>query len=94
MTADAFTEEQKRYLEGFVSGVQSSRVAAGMKPLGGIGGGSGISAGGQVGDGGSGGAVAPFVGIRRGSTLDRQLDPALITVATRMTDISAEMKPR
>ncbi|MGL4397444.1 MAG: NirA family protein [Hyphomicrobium sp.] len=39
MTADAFTEEQKRYLEGFVSGVQSSRVAAGMKPLGSISGG-------------------------------------------------------
>lgn len=35
MTADTFTDEQKRYLEGFVSGVQTSRVAAGLKPLGG-----------------------------------------------------------
>lgn len=40
MTADAFTEDQKRYLEGFVSGVQTSRVAAGLKPVGGIGGGA------------------------------------------------------
>ena len=39
MTAEAFTDEQKRYLEGFVSGVQTSRVAAGLKPLGGVGGG-------------------------------------------------------
>ena len=38
MTAEAFTDEQKRYLEGFVSGVQTSRVAAGLKPLGGVGG--------------------------------------------------------
>lgn len=37
MTVDTFTDEQKRYIEGFVSGVQTSRVAAGMKPLGGIG---------------------------------------------------------
>ena len=37
MTAEMFTDEQKRYLEGFVSGVQTSRVAAGMKPLGGVG---------------------------------------------------------
>ena len=35
MTAEAFTDEQKRYLEGFVSGVQTSRVAAGLKPVGG-----------------------------------------------------------
>ncbi|MGQ0457901.1 MAG: NirA family protein [Hyphomicrobium sp.] len=41
MTAEAFTDEQKRYLEGFVSGVQSSRVAAGLKPVGGIGGAGG-----------------------------------------------------
>ena len=40
MTADTFTDEQKRYLEGFVSGVQTSRAAAGLKPLGGVGGGS------------------------------------------------------
>lgn len=40
MTIDAFNDEQKRYLEGFVSGVQTSRVAAGMKPLGGIGAGA------------------------------------------------------
>ncbi len=38
MTAETFTDEQKRYLEGFVSGVQTSRVAAGLKPLGGVGG--------------------------------------------------------
>jgi ferredoxin-nitrite reductase len=37
MTAEAFTDEQKRYLEGFVSGVQTSRVAAGLKPLSGVG---------------------------------------------------------
>ncbi len=28
-----FSSEQKRYLEGFVSGVQAGRVAQGMKPL-------------------------------------------------------------
>jgi ferredoxin-nitrite reductase len=32
-----FSEEQKRYLEGFVSGVQASRAAAGLKPLSGVG---------------------------------------------------------
>jgi ferredoxin-nitrite reductase len=37
MTAEAFTDEQKRYLEGFVSGVQTSRVAAGLQPVGGAG---------------------------------------------------------
>jgi ferredoxin-nitrite reductase len=37
MTAEPFTDEQKRYLEGFVSGVQTSRVAAGLKPLSGVG---------------------------------------------------------
>jgi sulfite reductase beta subunit-like hemoprotein len=40
MTVDAFNDEQKRYLEGFLSGVQTSRVAAGLKPLGGLGGGT------------------------------------------------------
>ena len=40
MTAEPFTDEQKRYLEGFVSGVQTSRVAAGLKPLSGAGGGA------------------------------------------------------
>ncbi len=39
MTAENFTDEQKRYLEGFVSGVQTSRVAAGLKPLGCVAGG-------------------------------------------------------
>ena len=33
MTAD-FSTEQKRYLEGFVSGVQAGRVARGMSPIG------------------------------------------------------------
>src|SRR5262245_7144304 len=33
-----FSDEQKRYLEGFVSGVQASRAAAGLKPLAGVGG--------------------------------------------------------
>ena len=35
MTMD-FTDEQKRYLEGFVSGAQASRIAAGLKPISGI----------------------------------------------------------
>ncbi len=39
MSAETFTDEQKRYLEGFVSGVQTSRAAAGLKPLAGAGGG-------------------------------------------------------
>ncbi len=43
MTAETFTDEQKRYLEGFVSGVQTSRAAAGLKPLGGVGGATGAS---------------------------------------------------
>lgn len=34
MPADMFSEEQKRYLEGFVSGVETSRAAAGLKRLG------------------------------------------------------------
>jgi ferredoxin-nitrite reductase len=41
MSAQDFTEDQRRYLEGFVSGIQAGRVASGMKPLGGIGGGGG-----------------------------------------------------
>ena len=39
MGAQDLSDEQKRYLEGFVSGVQASRAAAGLKPLGGVGGG-------------------------------------------------------
>jgi ferredoxin-nitrite reductase len=39
MSAQDFSEEQRRYLEGFVSGVQAGRTAHGLKPLGGIGGG-------------------------------------------------------
>ena len=35
MSSD-FTPEQKRYLEGFVSGVQASRAAAGLKSLAGV----------------------------------------------------------
>jgi ferredoxin-nitrite reductase len=37
MSAQDFSEEQRRYLEGFVSGIQAGRVANGMKPLGGVG---------------------------------------------------------
>mgnify|MGYP001487070822 CR=1 FL=1 len=37
MSAQDFSEEQKRYLEGFVSGVQASRAAAGLKPVAGVG---------------------------------------------------------
>lgn len=36
MSAQDFSDEQKRYLEGFVSGVQASRVAAGLKPISGM----------------------------------------------------------
>jgi len=39
MGAQDFTDEQKRYLEGFVSGVQVSRAAAGLKPLSALAGG-------------------------------------------------------
>jgi ferredoxin-nitrite reductase len=35
MSGQDFTDEQKRYLEGFMSGVQTSRAAAGLKPIGG-----------------------------------------------------------
>ena len=45
MSAQDFTEEQRRYLEGFVSGVQARRAAQGLKPLGTEGGGSAQSAG-------------------------------------------------
>jgi len=34
MSAQDFTEEQRRYLEGFVSGVQARRASQGLKPLG------------------------------------------------------------
>ena len=45
MGGQDFSDEQKRYLEGFVSGVQASRAAAGLKPLAGVGGGRGEPAG-------------------------------------------------
>lgn len=35
MSADDFTAEQRRYLEGFVSGLQSARAARGLKPMAG-----------------------------------------------------------
>jgi ferredoxin-nitrite reductase len=38
MSAQEFTEDQRRYLEGFVSGVQARRAAQGLKPLGAEGG--------------------------------------------------------
>ncbi len=38
MSAQDFTEEQRRYLEGFVSGVQARRASQGLKPLGSEGG--------------------------------------------------------
>lgn len=34
MSAQDFSEEQRRYLEGFVSGVQARRASQGLKPLG------------------------------------------------------------
>jgi ferredoxin-nitrite reductase len=34
MSVQDFTDEQKRYLEGFVSGLQASRAAVGLKPIG------------------------------------------------------------
>ena len=40
MSAQDFTEDQRRYLEGFVSGVQARRAAQGLKPLGSEGGAS------------------------------------------------------
>ena len=36
MSGQDFSDEQKRYLEGFVSGVQASRVAVGLKPISGL----------------------------------------------------------
>jgi ferredoxin-nitrite reductase len=38
--SDDFTPDQKRYLEGFVSGMQSARTARGLGPLGGVPGGA------------------------------------------------------
>ena len=38
--SDDFTPDQKRYLEGFMSGMQSARTARGLGPLGGAGGAS------------------------------------------------------
>ena len=43
MSGHDFSDDQKRYLEGFVSGVQATRVAAGLRPLGGIAGSGGPS---------------------------------------------------
>lgn len=40
-----FTPDQKRYLEGFTSGLQSARAARGLGPLGGAGGGSAAPSG-------------------------------------------------
>jgi ferredoxin-nitrite reductase len=37
MSAQDFTEEQRRYLEGFVSGMQARRAAQGLQPLAGAG---------------------------------------------------------
>lgn len=39
MSAQDFTDEQRRYLEGFVSGMQARRAAQGLQPLSGKGGG-------------------------------------------------------
>lgn len=38
MSAQDFTDEQRRYLEGFVSGMQARRAAQGLQPLAGAGG--------------------------------------------------------
>lgn len=43
--SDDFTPDQKRYLEGFTSGMQSARAARGLAPLGGTGGGTAPPAG-------------------------------------------------
>lgn len=40
MSGQDFSDEQKRYLEGFVSGVQATRVAAGLRPIGALPGGT------------------------------------------------------
>jgi ferredoxin-nitrite reductase len=45
MSAQHFTEEQRRYLEGFVSGVQARRASQGLKPLGNEAGGAAQPAG-------------------------------------------------
>ncbi len=36
MSGEDFSGDQRRYLEGFVSGVQAGRVAHGLKPIGGL----------------------------------------------------------
>ena len=41
--SDDFTPDQKRYLEGFMSGMQSARTARGLAPLGGTAGGGGAA---------------------------------------------------
>jgi len=41
MSAQDFSEDQRRYLEGFVSGIAARRAAQGLKPLGRVGGGAG-----------------------------------------------------
>jgi ferredoxin-nitrite reductase len=45
MSGDDFNPEQRRYLEGFVSGLQSARAARGLGPLGGAAGSSGEAVG-------------------------------------------------
>ncbi len=45
MSGQEFSDEQKRYLEGFVSGMQASRVAVGLKPIVGLGAGKAEPAG-------------------------------------------------
>jgi len=44
MSAQDFTDEQRRYLEGFVAGVQARRASGGLKLLGSEGGGAGHAA--------------------------------------------------
>ena len=41
MSAQDFSEEQRGYLEGFVSGIAARRPAQRLKPLGSVGGGAG-----------------------------------------------------
>ncbi|MBK8176771.1 MAG: NirA family protein [Rhodospirillales bacterium] len=54
-TSQDFSPEQKRYLEGFVSGVQTARAARGLKPFGG-----------QNGNGSAAGAPAALLSARAG----------------------------
>ncbi|MGL4974861.1 MAG: NirA family protein, partial [Bosea sp. (in: a-proteobacteria)] len=42
--SDDFTPDQKRYLEGFMSGLQASRAARGLGPIGGTGAAAGTAA--------------------------------------------------